>query len=44
MAEFGFADEKPIVDATEFDRVYVILPDREKRTYHLLRLRYNGKW
>ncbi len=44
LAEFGFADEKPIVDATEFDRAYVILPDKEHHTYHLLRLRYNGKW
>jgi phosphohistidine phosphatase SixA len=44
MAEFGFAGETPIVDASEFDRVYVILPDRETRTYRVLRLRYNGVW
>lgn len=44
MGEFGFAGELPIVDASEFDRVYVILPDRETRTYRVLRLRYNGVW
>jgi len=44
MADFGFAQEPAFDDATEFDRVYVILPDAAHHTYHLLRLRYGGDW
>jgi hypothetical protein len=44
MAEFGFTHEPAIDDATEFDRVYVILPDPEHHTYRVLRLRYGGNW
>jgi broad specificity phosphatase PhoE len=44
LAEFGFKGESLMDDATEFDRVYVILPDAGRQTYQLLRLRYGGKW
>jgi phosphohistidine phosphatase SixA len=44
LAEFGFPNEPEFVDAAEFDRVYVLLPDAEHKTYQLLRLRYGGKW
>ena len=44
VAQFGFAHEPAIDDGTEFDRVYVILPDAEHHAYHLLRLRYGGNW
>jgi phosphohistidine phosphatase SixA len=44
MAELGFARETAADDATEFDRVYLILPDAERRTYQLFRLRYGGSW
>jgi phosphohistidine phosphatase SixA len=44
LAELGFKNEPEAVDGTEFDRVYVVLPDPERRTYQLFRLRYGGKW
>jgi phosphohistidine phosphatase SixA len=44
LAGFGFEHESEAVDATEFDRVYVIIPDAATRTYVLLRMRYGGKW
>jgi len=44
LAEFGFKGESLMEDATEFDRVYVILPDAGAQKYTLLRLRYGGKW
>ncbi|HEY4330819.1 MAG TPA: histidine phosphatase family protein [Phycisphaerae bacterium] len=44
MADLGFEHEPEYVDATEFDRVYLVLPDPEKRTYQLFRLRFGGKW
>lgn len=44
LAGFGVAREPEAVDATEFDRVYVILPDAARGTYVVLRLRYGGKW
>jgi broad specificity phosphatase PhoE len=37
-------EEGPIDDATEFDRVYVLLPNQKTHTYQLLRLRYGGTW
>jgi len=36
--------ETEAVDATEFDRVYILLPDASKRSYQLFRLRYGGTW
>ena len=44
LAGLGVAREPEAVDATEFDRVYVILPDAAKGTYEVLRLRYGGSW
>ena len=44
LAELGFKNESEAVDGTEFDRVYVVLPDAERKAYQLLRLRYGGKW
>jgi phosphohistidine phosphatase SixA len=44
LAGLGVANESLAVDATEFDRVYVILPDAARGTYAVLRLRYGGKW
>jgi phosphohistidine phosphatase SixA len=44
LAGLGVANESIAVDATEYDRVYVILPDAAKGTYAVLRLRYGGKW
>jgi len=44
LAQFGFAGEPPIEDATEFDRVYLLIPDSKTHTYQLFRLRYGGKW
>jgi phosphohistidine phosphatase SixA len=44
MKDFGFPDEPPITDATEFDRLYLLLPDPATRTYRLLRARYGGNW
>ena len=41
---FGFAHESQAVDATEFDRAYLLLPNAQTRTYQLLRLRYGGTW
>jgi broad specificity phosphatase PhoE len=43
LTAFGY-HEGPIDDATEFDRLYVILPDSARHTYRVLRLRYNGAW
>jgi len=44
MADLGFDHEPEFVDATEFDRVYVLIPNPQTRTYQLLRLRFGGKW
>ena len=43
MAEFGFPNEAQYDDATEFDRVYILLPDAATHTYQLLRFRYGGR-
>jgi len=43
MKNLGY-DEGPINDESEFDRVYVLLPDAQTHTYQLLRLRYGGTW
>ncbi len=43
LQQFGYT-ESPIDEATEFDRVYVILPNAKTHTYEVLRLRYGGKW
>ena len=44
LGEFGFKGESLMEDATEFDRVYLILPDAGHQSYQLMRLRYGGKW
>ncbi len=44
MVEFGFTHETKIDDATEFDRLYLLLPDAQHHTYQLFRLRYGGDW
>lgn len=44
LAGFGFAQESEAVDATEFDRVYIIVPDGARRSYQLFRVRYGGTW
>jgi len=44
LAGFGVEHEPEAVDATEFDRAYVILPNAANGTYAVLRLRYGGKW
>jgi broad specificity phosphatase PhoE len=40
LAHLGFPKEPDIAEDTEFDRVYVLLPNLSARTYRLLRLRY----
>jgi phosphohistidine phosphatase SixA len=44
LSELGFRNESEAVDATEFDRVYFLLPDADRHTYQLFRFRYGGKW
>lgn len=43
MGALGYPREKAIENETEFDRVYVLLPDRKTGHYQLLRLRYGDK-
>ena len=40
----GYKDEPLFVEDSEFDRIYVVLPDPATHTYRVLRLRYGGKW
>jgi phosphohistidine phosphatase SixA len=44
LSELGFKNETEAVDASEFDRVYLLLPNPAQCTYQLFRLRYGGKW
>jgi phosphohistidine phosphatase SixA len=44
LAQFGFPAEPHYADATEFDRMYIILPDAQHGTYRLFRVRYGGDW
>lgn len=44
MADFGFKNEPKFDDATEFDRVYLLLPDAQHHAYQLFRLRFGGDW
>jgi phosphohistidine phosphatase SixA len=44
MTDLGYPHEPAITDATEFDRLYILLPDPATHTYHLLRARYGGNW
>jgi broad specificity phosphatase PhoE len=37
-------EEPAFEDATEFDRVYVVLPEAATGKYRVLRLRYGGRW
>ena len=43
LDQLGYGHESAFAE-NEYDRAYVILPDPEKHTYRLLRLRYGGKW
>jgi phosphohistidine phosphatase SixA len=40
----GYKDEPPFAEGSEFDRIYVVLPDPATHTYRVLRLRYGGTW
>ena len=42
MGYFGLKEE-PFDDATEFDRMYVIVPDPVHHTYQILHTRYGNK-
>jgi phosphohistidine phosphatase SixA len=44
LKQLGYAHEPAFDDATEFDRIYVVLPDPVKKTYQVMRLRYGGDW
>jgi phosphohistidine phosphatase SixA len=44
LKQLGDPGEPAFNDDTEFDRIYVVLPDPVKQTYRVLRLRYGGKW
>jgi broad specificity phosphatase PhoE len=44
LEALGYADEPKFSEDTEFDRVYVVLPDPVSHTYRVLRLRYGGTW
>jgi probable phosphoglycerate mutase len=44
LQAMGYRDETLINERTEFDRMYVILPDAATRTYRVLRVRYGGNW
>jgi len=43
MKDLGY-EEGPIDDDSEFDRLYLLLPNPTTHTYQLLRLRYGGTW
>ena len=44
LETLGYPGESLIVERTEFDRCYVVLPDVQAQRYRVLRLRYGGDW
>ena len=43
LKQLGYT-EPPIIEDSEFDRLYVVIPNPSDHTYKVLRLRYGGDW